>query len=453
MNASVRDHLRDVKRTLTKHIISTPSDSIVTSSQDDSALASVPSPSGERLGVLREISDGSSKKRFVEVWRGDRLEATKEVTKTHEGFHVNRAPFQVVVHIRSNLIILFPATFFSLSFSNSETSFVYTAEAKTSEPSDTSLEAVKSKFRFVPDFGERLTGKKRPALYIFRWDTPTYQDESDNSASEIEEVPQTSATVIALKPSLPEDSSIVFGQASFSPDQKNIFATGYEETFDGRRLGPVGCWNHPSAIYRLDIPSELPSDSDEISVEALRLTPPELSARSPRVTNAASSQPYMTVWLANLIGGPHASCTALHMLRSDEDRSRVLVDCVVDPTHHASFPGLYTDQLPFRPFLSLQADVKGASHLVTHSLWGSRQTVLGISLTSGQVQNLTPEQNMSWTIAGTDGKEGLLATRSTINSPNELVAARFQNLGLSLDWKVIDKPRLTLWGGSAKKSA
>lgn len=91
----MRDHLRNVKRTVSKHVVSIPSDTVVTAAQDDSALASVPSPSGKRLGVLREISEGASKKRFVEVWFGDRLEATKEVTKTHEGFHVNRTPVQV----------------------------------------------------------------------------------------------------------------------------------------------------------------------------------------------------------------------------------------------------------------------------------------------------------------------------------------------------------------------
>jgi hypothetical protein len=92
--------VRDVKRTVSKHVVSMPSDVVATASQDDSALASVPSPSGKRLGVLREISEGSSKKRFVEVWFGNRLEATKEVTKTHEGFHVNRTPVQVALDFR-----------------------------------------------------------------------------------------------------------------------------------------------------------------------------------------------------------------------------------------------------------------------------------------------------------------------------------------------------------------
>ena len=92
VTTSVRDHLRNVKRTVTKHITNRV---VVTSFPDDSALASVLSPSGKRTGILREISEGSLKKRFVEVWRGSRLEAMKEVTKIHEVFNLNRALFPI----------------------------------------------------------------------------------------------------------------------------------------------------------------------------------------------------------------------------------------------------------------------------------------------------------------------------------------------------------------------
>jgi hypothetical protein len=307
-----------------------------------------------------------------------------------------------------------------------------------------------SKFRFVPDFGERNIGKKRPTLYLFRWSVQRYETESGLPGSEAEEkTAQSSPTVIALKPSLPENSSFAFGQASFAPDQKTVFATGYEETLDGRRLGAVGCWNHPSSIFKLELPNDIPSDSEEIVVDAHRLTPPELSARSPRVTNATSGDTYLTVWLVNPLGGPHASCTSLYSLRSDEDQSKILVDYVADPIGQpGSFPGLYIDQLPSRPFLSLNSDLEGASHLVTHSIWGSRQTVLGISLSSGDVQDLTPDTNHTWTVAGTDGKEGLLAVRSAINVPNELVEARLQSLKPVRHWKTIDKPELAVWGQS-----
>lgn len=50
-------------------------------------LVSVLSPSGLRRGVLRETKD---KKRFAEVWIGDRLEAIKDVSKDHDEFYTQR---------------------------------------------------------------------------------------------------------------------------------------------------------------------------------------------------------------------------------------------------------------------------------------------------------------------------------------------------------------------------
>ncbi|KAF8591671.1 alpha/beta-hydrolase [Ramaria rubella] len=406
---SIRDHLRNIKRTGTKHIISTGSDVIVTPSQDVSEIASVPSPSGRRVGVLREVSDGALKKRFVEVWLGDRLEAIKEVTKIHEDFHVN-------------------------------------PEAKAPEADETATSEEKAnKFNFLPDLGERLTGKTRPTLYIFRWTHQKYEGEFNGMHDDAEEHSQAAPTVLSLKPSLPENSSFVFGQAAFSPDEKHVFATGYEETVDGRRLGPFGCWNRPSSIFRLELPKEFSHDSGEVFVEAQRLTPPGISARSPRVTDAAPGDPYTTIWLSNPVGGAHASATTLNSLRSDEEKSRVLVGSISEPSSPGSFPGLYVGELPSRPFLSLDTRSKAVSHLITHSFWGSRQTILGIALSSSEVCDLTPGQNESWTVSGTDGINRLLATRSAVNSPNELLEARLQDLAPVLDWKIIDKPTLTVW--------
>lgn len=50
------------------------------------ALSAV-SPSGQLKAVLRESGSGDDKKRFVEIWRGDRLEISTEVTDKHGGFY------------------------------------------------------------------------------------------------------------------------------------------------------------------------------------------------------------------------------------------------------------------------------------------------------------------------------------------------------------------------------
>jgi acylaminoacyl-peptidase len=54
----------------------------------------------------------------------------------------------------------------SLSFSPTESAILYTAEGKTPETEDPFV-----KFRFNPDFGEGLVGKKQPVTFIFRWDS------------------------------------------------------------------------------------------------------------------------------------------------------------------------------------------------------------------------------------------------------------------------------------------
>ncbi|KIJ41939.1 hypothetical protein M422DRAFT_171727 [Sphaerobolus stellatus SS14] len=417
VTTSIRDHVRNTKRTAVKHVIALGSDVEVTSSQDSAdALASVPSPSGRRLGVLREVSDGSSKKRFVEVWLGNQLEASKEVTKTHDDFHIN-------------------PLLFTLSFSKSETSFVYCAEAKAPEAKDTPEER-EDKFRYIPDFGERLNGKKRPTLYLFTWNSQNYEGNS-------EEAPIDSAiSVVPLNPSLPEGSTFVFGQASFSPDEKHIFATGYPQTLDGRRLGPAGCWNHPSSIFKLTLPEDISSESAEVSLVAEQITSSDVSARSPRVSDSNSGEPYTIVWLENK-GPAHASATALLALRSDEIKPRTLVDYVHDP-RSGEFPGLYVDQLPSRPFLALDPNSNNLAHIITHSFRGSYQDIYAVSLDDGRVWNITTSNDYSWIVAGTNGRDRVLAVRSSLNSPPELLEGTIA-LGHIPSWRVIDKPVLSDW--------
>jgi len=143
------------------------------------------------------------------------------------------------------------------------------------------------------------------------------------------------------------------------------------------------------------------------------------------------------VWLGNPIGGAHASATSLYALGSGESVPKVLVDSVSQPSAYDSFPGLYTDQLPPRPFLSLGVFGE-TSHVVVPSLWGSSAVILRISIQSGAVVNLTPRSNYAWNVLGTDGKNGILAVRSTIKSPPELAVAHVPE-----SWRVIDRPNLS----------
>lgn len=55
-------------------------------------VASQLSPTGKLLAVLRESADTTSpgqKKRFVEVWSGEKIVASEEVTSRHEAFYTD----------------------------------------------------------------------------------------------------------------------------------------------------------------------------------------------------------------------------------------------------------------------------------------------------------------------------------------------------------------------------
>lgn len=55
-------------------------------------VASLLSPTGAHLAVLREAVDPASpggKKRFVEIWSEDTIEASAEVTRTHGAFYTD----------------------------------------------------------------------------------------------------------------------------------------------------------------------------------------------------------------------------------------------------------------------------------------------------------------------------------------------------------------------------
>jgi len=55
----------------------------------------------------------------------------------------------------------------SLAFSPSETSLLYIAEAKPSANNDDPYQ----RFRFIPQFGEGIAGKKQPTIFIIRLST------------------------------------------------------------------------------------------------------------------------------------------------------------------------------------------------------------------------------------------------------------------------------------------
>lgn len=89
VTTSTIDHVRKLARRNTKtFVITDDSVSVVTSPDGSEIVASVTSPSGKYLAVLRETE---GKKRFVEVWGSDKIIAVEEVTEQHGAFYTDGA--------------------------------------------------------------------------------------------------------------------------------------------------------------------------------------------------------------------------------------------------------------------------------------------------------------------------------------------------------------------------
>ncbi|KAG9308649.1 hypothetical protein JVU11DRAFT_11604 [Chiua virens] len=385
---SIRDHERNLKRSITKTLTLSTSDAAIDSpvisstiSQDSSEiLAFLPAPSGKRCAYLKEASDANgSKKRFVEVWSGTQLEASLEVTKQHGQFHTDDY-------------------FKSFSFSPSETALVYTAEANP-ETTEKQADDPYPKFRFTPHFGEQLYTKKRPyALCI--------------------------PLAISISGQFVYCVPVLFGQATFATDTR-LYATGYRQTGDGKLLGIKGCFNRLTSIWELILPSEGTEAAETTTCKVVEIDFPGRASRSPRILFDKDRIPATLLWLSNPVGGAHASTVSLHIrdLKGTAG-DRVLVDVVYDPTPQ-DFPGLYTDR-------------SGAS----------RPTLLSIDVENGAVIDLTPVPDdqalYSWTLLATDGSRSVLCSRSTPTTGPETVLLTLAQDAWPGSVRILDKPAVSL---------
>lgn len=312
----------------------------------------------------------------------------------------------------------------TLSFSPSEDALLYSAEAKDPTVNDTDKDIDQyARFRYAPVFGEGFSGKKRPTLYILRW--------NHSATSRL-----TSEESVTLKILLfPSKQTIFLGQAVFTSDI-HIVATGYEYMESGRLLGLLWCSNRPAGVWEMQLPNSNSDDPGHELIIVSRLSPETRSAHSPRVSADGKS----VLWISNPVGGAHASCSILHSVDLHSGEQKTVVDTIWEPRDADGFPGLYIEMLPSKPFVSLGSK----SYIATHSIWGSRSTVLLISIDGKEVKDLTPnDSNMyNWSVLGTDAKNQIVGVRSSPSVPHEVVLGSLDDDG-TVSWQVLLKPTLT----------
>lgn len=89
---TTQDHVRNFHRPITKtFFVNEDSVNVAVSGESSEVVASMVSPSGQHLAILREISESASpdKKRYVEVWTGDKLTKVEDVSDKHGQFYTD----------------------------------------------------------------------------------------------------------------------------------------------------------------------------------------------------------------------------------------------------------------------------------------------------------------------------------------------------------------------------
>ncbi|KAG1725352.1 alpha beta-hydrolase [Suillus paluster] len=228
------------------------------------STAFLTSPSKFRQAILQEVTNGTGTNRFVEIWGSTQIEASLDVLS-------------------------------SLSFSPSETSLLYTAEANVN--GDDASDDPYPKFRYTPNSEEPPRARKRPMIFLFRW---------RRSTTFIRAAKQD-ILLFALSMAQRTRVPVSFGQATFATEDV-IFSTGHDHTKDGyfnRRMDPQ------TAITLF--------------------------------------------WFSNPVGGAHASRVSLESRNLTTGIHKVLVDTVIEPTPENDFPGLYTGyNIPSRPVIDAE---------------------------------------------------------------------------------------------------
>ncbi|EFI26935.1 acylaminoacyl-peptidase [Coprinopsis cinerea okayama7 len=405
---SVRDHELNLKKTVVKTIANIQGEKPYVSPpvQVDSQVAALYSPSGKRKVVLREVNKKGDTRRVVELWNESTKVASVDVTERHDKFYVDE-------YIGS------------LGFNATEDAVVYTAEAHLDNDSSDPY----AKFRYRPDFGEGLTGQRRPALFIVKLPGSPSSDDKP--------------VVYRLK----SPANVRLGQAVFSGastvDEVVLYATGYELQPDGRLLGVKGCFNRPTGIWRVKATLGGDPTVNDVDATATKLNPGHISCRSPRVVPQGKGE--QLVFLSSASGGPHVTTASLQTWKPTGDGKgevREVIGIVEKPAQGDWFPGLYPPyNLPAAPYLSQTGSLAFHSH-VGSKTWIVLAGLDGKRSGWDRVPEDSDEGEMySWSVLATDEKNRILCWRSSPSVPYEIGVADVRDGGIT-SWKSLDKPKL-----------
>ncbi|CAM0872110.1 unnamed protein product [Alopecurus aequalis] len=384
--------------------------------------AVVPSPSGEKLLLVRNAEDDSPTK--LEIWGPCQLENEIHVAQSVHGSLYTDGWFE------------------GISWNQEETFIAYVAEEPTQPKpefndsgyrkegsSQNDCKSWKGQGDWEDDWGETYSKKRIPALFV-----------ANISSGEVRAVKGITRSLSAGQVIWAPSSSYSLVFVAWSDDN------GFQET--PRKLGIKYCFNRPCALYAA--PDPFKEDADKPSTDSskgdatalVKLTAEVSSAFFPRFSPDGKYLIFISAKSA-VDSGAHNATNSMHKIDWPADgklEGSFSVDDVVPiimSPQVGGFPGIYCSGLLRFPWLS------DGQTIVLSSFWGSKEAILSVNIVTGKVSRISPqESDYSWNLLALDNNN-ILAVSSSLVTPPQMhygFEASQTEKPYQWDWQEIPSP-------------
>ncbi|TVU31059.1 hypothetical protein EJB05_22726, partial [Eragrostis curvula] len=381
--------------------------------------AVIPSPSGEKLLLVRNSEDDSPTK--LEIWGPCQLENEIHIAKSVHGSLYTDEWFE------------------GISWNQEETFIAYVAEEppqpkpvfndygyKKDGSSEKDCKSWKGQGDWEETWGETYSKKRIPALFV---------------------VNISSGEVRSVK-GIPRSLSV--GQVIWAPLSSYglVFVAwssenGFQET--PRKLGIKYCYNRPCSLYAAPDPfreeAEKPStDSNKGEITTMiKLTAELSSAFFPRFSPDGKYLVFISAKSA-VDSGAHNATNSMHKIEWPADgklHGSLVADVVpiVMCPQDGCFPGLYSSGLLTDPWLS------DGRTLILSSVWGSKEVILSVNVASCEVLRVSPQDSdYSWNVLALDKNNILAVSSSLITLPQIYYGLEVSQIESQWEWQEVSTP-------------
>ncbi|KAL3359636.1 hypothetical protein AABB24_016262 [Solanum stoloniferum] len=314
----------------------------------------VPSPSGSKLLVVRNLEKGSTT--TFEIWGPSRVEKEFHVSSSVHGSVYSDGWFE------------------GISWNDDETFVAYVAEEqapskpvftnsgyKKGSSSDMECGSWKGQGDWEEDWGETYPRKREPAIFVI-----------NVNSGEVHPVEGTNKLSVG---------QVVWAPASRGLQQYLVFVGWPSDT---RKLGIKYCYNRPCALYSVRAPFSKSKDREpgKNAIEEaspVKLTQRISSAFFPRFSPDGKALMFLSA-KSSVDSWAHSATQSLHRIdwsidgKPTADADIVDVVPVVMCPDDGCFPGLYSVKFLSKSWLS------DGSTMILSSVWGSTEVILLVNM-------------------------------------------------------------------------